>query len=184
MARKALAVLLSFTLLTAGCGLGEVRYVDLTDEGTSLDKINRSLRRRRVTLVLRDGTALAVKHVTLGPECTSLTLSSPAARDTAVPTWRIDRIEVAGRARGGLGGGLTGLLTGAVLGALLVAGSYSEEDHDIIITSRGEAAVVGGIYFGLIGLGTGFVIGLLAGSQDTYDVWGAAYSDSCNQAGH
>jgi hypothetical protein len=180
--KRVLAAALSCVLLTTGCGTGQVRYVDLTDEGASLDRVNRSLERRGATVVLRDGTRLPVKHVSLGRECTSVTLRTPASRDTVLPTWHIDSIELSSRSRGVIGGGLTGLLTGVVLGALVGAGSFSEEDNNIIITSAGEAAIAGAVFFGAIGLGTGLVIGLLAGGQDTYDLWGAAHSDSCGQA--
>ena len=175
--RRILAIALSFLLLTTGCG--EVRYVDLTDDEAPVDDVNRSLKRTSATVLLMDGTRLRARRVSLAPDCTTLTAWAPASSDTVLPTWHIDQITVTSRMRGALTGGLGGLLAGAIVGGLLSAASYSEEDANFIVPTRGDAAGFGVVFGGLIGFGIGLVAGGVAGHQDTYDIWAESSPAEC-----
>ena len=175
--RRILAIALSILLLTTGCST--VRYVDLTDDETPVEDVNRSLKRTSATVLLRGGTRLRVKHVSLALDCTTLTVRAPASRDTVLPTWRIDQITVTSRVRGALTGGLGGLLAGAIIGGLLSAATYSEEDANFIVPTQGDAAALGTFFGGLIGFGVGLVAGGVVGYQDTYDIWAGSSPAEC-----
>jgi hypothetical protein len=175
--RRFLAAMSSFLLLTTGCG--GIHYVDLTDDETDVDGLNRSLSRASATVHLKDGVRLRSKHLSLDPECAAFTIRAPAARDTTLRTWDIDKITVGGHARGALVGSLGGLLAGAIFGALLSASSYSDEDENFLVPTRGDAAGLGAIFGGVIGFGIGLVVGGMVGVEDVYYIRTRSFATDC-----
>jgi len=175
--KRILAIVLSLALVTTGCS--QVHHVDATDAATPLNEVNRSLRQENATVLRKDGGRFRVKHVSLAPDCTDIILEGPPARGTVWPTWQIDRIETISGARGALEGGLAGLFGGFAVGALLGAASYSEENGDVLISSRTDAMMLGGVFLGLVGLCGGVVVGAIAGHTDEYSIRAAASSTPC-----
>ena len=176
--KRILVAVLSFALLTTGCG--QVRYVDLTDDQTPVDEVNAALERKMATVLLEDGTRLRVKHIKLARDRSNLTLAyprtrtsrrAPAGEDMVLQSTRIDQVHVTNHLRGAWQGGLGGFLVGFVVGALVGAVAAVGEDEGSIEVSPGGGALFVGVYLGGIGLGLGTVIGGAVGSRVTYDVW-------------
>jgi hypothetical protein len=89
-----------------------------------------------------------------------------AGRDTALPTRSIIRLTAINRPQGILDGVLLGAGIGVTSGAIV---GLAAEDGWFPAEAR---AVMGGIVFGVLGIGVGLVVGVLVGARDVYEIAG------------
>jgi hypothetical protein len=179
---RVIAVLSAVSVL-AGCA--RVRPVDPAAAGPDLGDINRKVAGRSVLVKLVDGTVLRARDVIVSESSvsfreerfTSAEHEWPAREARRLPISEVASIEVTSRSRGALDGALYGLGAGVLLGALIGAVTF-EPTGDLLISSSGDAAILGGLVFGVIGAGFGFLVGSSVGSTAVFDL-----RDRSNEAG-
>ena len=127
---------------------------------------------------LQEGVRIRVQPVVghretgnyLGVTGDSLRVFTPlsATVPLAVPMNKVKSLEVSrgqSHGRGLLKGALLGTAIGVVGGAILGAATYSHDDCDFLVCSKGSAAAFAGVGFGALGLLAGSVYGGIRGSE-------------------
>jgi hypothetical protein len=171
--RRLIAALSAASLLV---GCAHVRSADPTAAGVDLDDINAKLAGRTVRVRLTDDTVLVAHNVSVSadslfarpPRLLLASLPWPARVARALPISEVSAIEVTRRGRGAFEGTLIGLGVGSVAGVALGAATFDPGDD--LTSTTGDAALLGGFLFGVLGTGLGLLIGVGAGSTDVYDL--------------
>lgn len=150
-------LVLLVAVLLVGCR--HTHAIDSADERDQ-DRINRVAQDRKATLVLRDGSSLALRNARVASD-SLFWLNVQTERTEASALTHVEELIFRRRGRGAVDGAGLAFLVGVPLGALLIdspdggAGGARE---------RVSAALAGGASFGLWGL----VIGGAVGSRITY----------------
>ena len=179
-ARRLIAALIS-ALLLAGCA--HVRPADPTAVGVDLDDINAKLAGRMVRVRFVDGAELIAHDVRISAGSVSfrrqrfphLESPWPAREVQELPISDVASIAVTRRGWGAADGALLGLGIGVVAGAAIGVAMF-RVPGELYISSTGDAALVGGVMFGVLGTGLGFLIGLGLGSSEVFDLTKAPFA--------
>jgi hypothetical protein len=174
-------VLASFTLVAVLAGCAHVQPVG-GPQGLDVADLNEKLSGRMALVRLADGTELLAHDVTVSGDSVSLRRerspgdSSPWPERTprVLPISEVDSIVVERTGRGALEGALAGFGAGALVGAGMGAAAFEPSGGDLLITSAGDAAVLGALFGGMLGTGAGLLIGASVGSSDVYDLEGVS----------
>jgi hypothetical protein len=162
-------------VLVFGAGDASTQQVPAAGQRVRITSAHFHMNRKVATLIGVDDSTIrvALTNRPVDPR-------DPAFTDTvALSRAHIDRLDVSRSQKRGTGkGALIGLVSGGVVGAIAGAATYKEKECGppnpgigvICIwssSSRGEDAMAGGLFFGLIGAG----LGALIGSASHRDHW-------------
>ena len=128
--------------------------------------INVRVERRTARVALAGGSAVSVRALHVAPDVT--TWIDPATGKTgSAPTAEVVSVQFTNRGRGLLEGLGLGLVVGAGGGALVGLATYEEPRPGelCIFCSRSDSALLGAVFFGMVGTGLGGLIGLARGSR-------------------
>jgi hypothetical protein len=108
-------------------------------------------------------------------ESTSLTrLSFKTKDERIIPLEQVRRVVVVKRGWGALTGALIGTAVGATVGVMLgyaePLNGYEASMDCTIVCSKNDAAKVGGLMYGALGLLVGTIVGAIVGQRDILDL--------------
>jgi hypothetical protein len=124
-------------------------------DSNSVPGLNTRFGQRTVTLVLRDGASFTTEDARFSLDSTAWSAKGSGSRHAAA-TRDVIELSFKSRPQGALDGFLVSFAIGAPFGVLLIdnpAGSASD------VANRGEAALAGGVGFGIFGLPIGAILG-------------------------
>ncbi|HYW68703.1 MAG TPA: hypothetical protein VE960_03790 [bacterium] len=170
--RRATAIVTVLSLLS---GCATVHQCSPTSSDHVLAKLNESLSRSDVTVVLHDGTELSGEDAFVRSDSTYVSvhgrptnrLHSEVLQQVRLRTADVASISVKRSGRGALRGVGIGLLTGAAVGVAMGAVSPASE---VLGWSRGESIAVAAINMGIMGALTGLLVGAGRGARDVYEL--------------